>query len=98
LRIISLFYFLLQQITASMNPNSPPYPAYRASEKGSFAGDRTVRRWPIIIDSAVSDMRQAVNSIPDDNDMTRAKKEEGKAITTSLNQLKQEIADDKVLR
>ncbi|CAO3590617.1 unnamed protein product [Absidia cylindrospora] len=82
-------------MNTNITPNNPPYPAYRATEKGSFAWDSTVRRWPIIIDSSLNDMQQAVDSIQDDN---CDKKKEGKSLITSLKHLKQEIADDKPLR
>lgn len=81
-------------MNSNVSPNNPPYPAFRATEKGSFAWDSTVRRWPIIIDSALKDMEQAVAATTNDP----AKKDEGNLIIESLQQLKQEIADDKPLR
>ncbi|KAI8098800.1 uncharacterized protein BX664DRAFT_271635 [Halteromyces radiatus] len=82
-------------MNTNISPNHPPYPAYRATEKGSFAWDSTVRRWPIIIDTALVDMQKAMDTLQNDQ---VTQKEEGTSIINGLNQLKQEIADDKPLR
>ncbi|KAI8337097.1 hypothetical protein BC941DRAFT_397046 [Chlamydoabsidia padenii] len=81
-------------MNTNISPNNPPYPAFRATEKGSFAWDSTVRRWPIIIDSALTDMEQAVADLSNDH----IKKDEGIRIIDSLRELKQEIANDTTLR
>lgn len=80
-------------MNTNITPDNPPYPTYRATEEGSFAWDSTVRRWPIIIDSGIADMRQAVEI-----ESNSQHKEEGNAIIKGLEDLKAEIASDKQLR
>lgn len=76
-----------------ITPNNPPYPAYRATQKESFAYDTTVRRWPIIIDSVITDVKKTLfeSSSPE-------KTKEGKDIVDGLEGIKAEIANDVVLR
>ncbi|KAI9244623.1 hypothetical protein BY458DRAFT_529454 [Sporodiniella umbellata] len=73
-------------------PNSPPFPAYRATDKESFAYDTTVRRWPIILDSAIKDVDNTITK----SDDARAK--EGRVIIEALEAIKKELLDDKSLR
>ncbi|CAO3610807.1 unnamed protein product [Cunninghamella blakesleeana] len=80
-------------MNTNITPDNPPYPTYRATEEGSFAWDSTVRRWPIIIDSGITDMRQAV-----EKESNSGRKEEGDIIIKGLEDLKTEIASDKQLR
>ncbi|ORX63091.1 DUF89-domain-containing protein, partial [Hesseltinella vesiculosa] len=77
----------------TVTPNNPPFPAYRASDKGSFAWDSTVRRWPIIIDNALTDLRKTMDDATD-----RQQKEQGNTIVQAFEQLKTEIASDQPLR
>jgi hypothetical protein len=75
-------------------PNNPPCPAYRAIDKESFAYDSTNRRWPIIIDSAIDDIKETIAQ-----ETNQARADEGQnLIVKGLEDLKQEIAADKVLR
>ncbi|KAG0170022.1 hypothetical protein DFQ28_004965 [Apophysomyces sp. BC1034] len=76
-----------------ISPNNPPFPAYRATEKGSFAWDSTVRRWPIIIDSALVEINEALQKQSEG-----ASQREGQKIIESMKLLKAEIAADKPLR
>ena len=78
---------------ATITPNNPPFPAYRGSDKGSFAWDSTVRRWPIILDNAIADLEKAVEKSTDD-----ATRKEGKAVLNAIVDLKNEMAADKALR
>lgn len=73
-------------------PNNPPFPAYRATDKESFAYDTTIRRWPIILDSAIKDIENTINK----SDENRAK--EGKEIIKAIEAIKQELLDDQPLR
>ncbi|KAI8881707.1 DUF89-domain-containing protein [Backusella circina FSU 941] len=77
-----------------ITPNNPPCPAYRAIDKESFAYDSTNRRWPIIIESAIDDIKE---TIAQETNQDRAN--EGQSvIVKGLEDLKLEIAADKVLR
>lgn len=76
-----------------ITPNSPPFPAYRATNKESFAYDTTVRRWPIIIDSAITDIKQTISECSSEE---QAK--EGHVIVEALEGIKSELAADKPLR
>ncbi|KAF7725609.1 hypothetical protein EC973_009487 [Apophysomyces ossiformis] len=76
-----------------ISPNEPPFAAYRATDKGSFAWDSTVRRWPIIIDSALVEINQALEQQTEEES-----KREGRGIIDSIHLLKAEIAGDKTLR
>ncbi|KAG2220181.1 hypothetical protein INT45_005354 [Circinella minor] len=78
---------------AAISPNNPPFPAYRGSDKGSFAWDSTVRRWPIILDNVIIDLEKAVEKSTDE-----AARKEGKAILNAIVDLKNEMAADKALR
>ncbi|KAI8379884.1 hypothetical protein EDC96DRAFT_570704 [Choanephora cucurbitarum] len=73
-------------------PNNPPYPAYRATNKESFAYDTTVRRWPIIIDSAITDVKTT------SAESKQERVEESENIISALEEIKQEIAKDTPLR
>ncbi|KAI9031698.1 hypothetical protein CLU79DRAFT_785152 [Phycomyces nitens] len=75
-------------------PNDPPYPAYRATAKGSFAEDSTIRRWPIIIDSAITEVKDHMDKI----DSHSPEHIEGKEILKGIETLKAEILQDKPLR
>ncbi|KAI8381611.1 uncharacterized protein BYT42DRAFT_494296 [Radiomyces spectabilis] len=74
-------------------PNNPPFPAYRATDKECFAYDSTIRRWPIILDSVISDVEQTL--VEETNE---ASQEEGRVILKAVRILKEEIAADKPLR
>lgn len=76
----------------NITPNNTPYPAYRSSEKGSFAWDSAVRRWPIILEKSMADMRDTVVKSPSEAQA------EGTAIIASIKALMDEIAADKPLR
>lgn len=76
-----------------ITPNNPPCPAYRATNKESFAYDTVVRRWPIILDSAITDVKQ---TIAEETNEARAK--EGLDIVKLFEQIKTELAQDAVLR
>jgi hypothetical protein len=78
---------------SNITPNNPPYPAYRATNKESFAYDTTIRRWPIIIDSAITDVKQTVTETQD-----KARAKEGQHIIGALEEIKSEMANDKPLR
>jgi hypothetical protein len=78
---------------SNITPNNPPYPAYRATNKESFAYDTTVRRWPIIIDSAIKDVQQTMAETKD-----KKRAEEGQRIVDALEEIKTEMAADKPLR
>lgn len=78
---------------STINPNSPPYPAYRATNKESFAYDTTIRRWPIIIDGAIKDVKQTMAETQD-----KARAKEGQQIVQALEDIKTEMAADKPLR
>ncbi|OBZ89445.1 hypothetical protein A0J61_02505 [Choanephora cucurbitarum] len=73
-------------------PNNPPYPAYRATNKESFAYDTTVRRWPIIIDSAITDVKTT------SGESKQERVEESENIISALEEIKQEIAKNTPLR
>ncbi|KAI8368720.1 hypothetical protein BD560DRAFT_330716 [Blakeslea trispora] len=73
-------------------PNNPPYPAYRATNKESFAYDTTIRRWPIIIDSAITDVKTT------SSESEQSRVEESESIINALEEIKQEIAKDTPLR
>ncbi|KAG2229726.1 hypothetical protein BDF21DRAFT_116454 [Thamnidium elegans] len=78
---------------ADITPNNPPCPAYRATNKESFAYDTVIRRWPIILDSAITDVKQ---TIAEETNEERAK--EGLDIVKQIEQIKTELAQDAVLR
>ncbi|CAO3674207.1 unnamed protein product [Umbelopsis ramanniana] len=77
----------------TVTPNNPPCPAYRASEKGSFAWDTSARRWPVILTSVIDDM---CKSYAKETDETKVK--EGKAIVEGISALKYEIEHDRPIR
>lgn len=79
---------------SDISPNNPPYPAYRATNKESFAYDTTVRRWPIIIDSAIIDVKQTVSELSSSSEQAK----EGADIIDALENIKTELATNKVLR
>ncbi|KAI9493636.1 hypothetical protein BDB00DRAFT_787743 [Zychaea mexicana] len=78
---------------ATVTPNNPPFSAYRGADKGSFAWDSTVRRWPIILDNAIADLEKEVQQTTDDK-----ARQEGKTILDAIADLKNEIAADRPLR
>lgn len=78
---------------ADITPNNPPCSAYRATNKESFAYDTAIRRWPIILDSAITDVKQ---TIAEETNEERAK--EGLDIVKRIEQIKTELAQDAVLR
>ncbi|KAG1177182.1 hypothetical protein G6F36_010855 [Rhizopus arrhizus] len=78
---------------SNISPNNPPFPAYRATNKESFAYDTTVRRWPIILNSAIKDIQETIS-----RENNEARKEEGKNIIKAVEEIKQELLDDKPLR
>ncbi|KAI8979139.1 DUF89 domain-containing protein [Mycotypha africana] len=80
---------------SDITPNNPPYPAFRATNKESFAYDTTVRRWPIIIDSAIVDIQKTIDEV-EKSDEKKAK--EGTLIIQALEDLKKELAADAPLR
>jgi len=77
----------------TVTPNNPPCPAYRASEKGSFAWDTTARRWPVILTGVIDDMCKAYAKEAD-----QLKVKEGKAIVEGIATLKNEIEHDRPIR
>lgn len=79
---------------SSITPNHPPYPAYRATNKESFAYDTTIRRWPIIVDSAIKDVQQTM----DEEKNNEPRVSEGRAIIAGLEEIKRELLDDSPLR
>lgn len=90
-----LFYLQLPPLIdmSDITPNNPPFPAYRASNKESFAHDTVVRRWPIIMDSAITDVKQTIAEEKND-----ARAQEGLNIVKLIEEIKQELLDDKELR
>ncbi|KAI8062256.1 hypothetical protein BC940DRAFT_127964 [Gongronella butleri] len=80
-------------MNSAITPNHPPYPAYRASEIGSFAHDSTVRRWPIIIETTLADIRQVADGATDPQ-----QKQLALGIADAFEDLKKEIASDAKLR
>ncbi|KAG1083704.1 hypothetical protein G6F42_022109 [Rhizopus arrhizus] len=76
----------------TITPNNPPYPAFRATNKESFAYETTIRRWPIIIDSAIKDVKQTIA------ETTAERAQEGASIVAALEDIKQELIDEKPLR
>lgn len=76
----------------TITPNNPPYPAFRATNKESFAYETTIRRWPIIIDSAIKDVKQTIA------ETTTERAQEGASIVAALEDIKQELIDEKPLR
>lgn len=78
---------------SNISPNNPPFPAYRATNKESFAYDTTVRRWPIILNSAIKDIQETIS-----RENNESRKEEGKNIIKAVEEIKQELLDDKPLR
>lgn len=79
---------------SSITPNNPPCPAYRATNKESFAYDTTIRRWPIIVDSAIKDVQQTM----DEEKNNEPRVSEGRAIIAGLEEIKRELLDDSPLR
>ncbi|CEJ05307.1 hypothetical protein RMCBS344292_19251 [Rhizopus microsporus] len=77
----------------SITPNNPPCPAYRATNKESFAYDTTIRRWPIILNSAIKDIEVTIH-----NETNQARANEGKQIIQAIEEIKQELLDDTPLR
>lgn len=77
---------------SNINPNHPPYPAFRATNKESFAYETTIRRWPIIVDSAITDVKQTIA------ETTAERAQEGAKIVEALEEIKQELIDEKPLR
>lgn len=77
----------------TVTPNNPPCPAYRASEKGTFAWDTTARRWPVILTSVIDDMCKAYSKETDE-----VKVKEGKIIVEGIATLKNEIQHDRQIR
>ncbi|KAI8138616.1 hypothetical protein BJV82DRAFT_697224 [Fennellomyces sp. T-0311] len=77
----------------TITPNNPPFPAYRSTDKGSFAWDSTVRRWPSILDNAIADLEKAIDKSTDDQ-----ARQEGKKIRDAIVDLKNEMAADRPLR
>ncbi|KAI7906261.1 uncharacterized protein BX663DRAFT_428993 [Cokeromyces recurvatus] len=76
----------------AISPNNPPYPAYRATNTESFAYDTTIRRWPIIINGVIDDVKQTIlTSSPE-------RAQEGVQVINACEALKKEIAEDKPLR
>lgn len=78
---------------SNITPNNPPCPAYRASNKESFAHDTVIRRWPIIMDSAITDVKQTIAE-----EKNEARAQEGLSIIKLIEVIKQELRDDKELR
>ncbi|KAK4513775.1 AB hydrolase-1 domain-containing protein [Mucor velutinosus] len=76
----------------TITPNNPPYPAFRATNKESFAYETTIRRWPIIIDSAIKDVKQTIA------ETFAERAQEGASIVAALEAIKQELVDEKPLR
>jgi hypothetical protein len=76
-----------------ITPNNPPCSAYRASNKESFAYDTTIRRWPIILDSAITDVKLTIAE-----EKNEAHAQEGATIVKAIQDIKQELLDDKPLR
>lgn len=76
-----------------ITPNNPPFPAYRANNKESFAYDTTIRRWPIILDGAIADVKLTIAE-----EKNEARAQEGASIVKAIEEIKQELLDDKVLR
>lgn len=76
----------------TITPNNPPCPAFRATNKESFAYETTIRRWPIIIDSAIKDVQQTIA------ETSAERAQEGASIVAALQDIKQELADEKPLR
>ena len=76
-----------------ITPNHPPCPAYRATNKESFAYDTTIRRWPIIVDSAITDVKQ---TMAEETNEDRVK--EGQDIIEGLEEIKRELLADAILR
>lgn len=79
-------------MSSSVTPNNPPYPAFRATNKESFAYETTIRRWPIIIDSAIKDVKQTIA------ETSAERAQEGASIVAALEAIKQELIDEKPLR
>lgn len=79
---------------STITPNNPPCPAYRATNKESFAYDTTIRRWPIIVDSAITDVRQTMNEETDNEPRVS----EGRSIIAGLEEIKRELLADSALR
>jgi hypothetical protein len=77
----------------TVTPNNPPCPAYRASEKGSFAWDTSARRWPVILTGVIDDMVKAYS-----NETDETKLKEGKVIVEGISTLKYEIEHDRPIR
>ncbi|KAI9482649.1 MAG: hypothetical protein EXX96DRAFT_117673 [Benjaminiella poitrasii] len=77
---------------STITPNNPPYPAYRATNKESFAYETTIRRWPIIIDGVINDVKQTIST------SAKERAEEGTTIIKAFEDLKKEMAEDKPLR
>lgn len=75
-----------------ITPNNPPYPAYRATDKNSFAYDSTIRRWPIILDGIITDLQSTIAESSAD------KAQEGQQLIHAVEQIKSEMAADKQLR
>ncbi|KAI7861525.1 hypothetical protein BDF14DRAFT_1738476 [Spinellus fusiger] len=78
----------------SYTPNSPPYPAYRATVKDSFAWDSTVRRWPIIVEGVVEDVKEALEKKKKDSQEYN----EGHTILQGIERLKTEMKQNELLR
>lgn len=76
----------------TITPNNPPFPAFRATNKESFAYETTIRRWPIIIDSAIKDVKQTIA------ETSAERAQEGASIVAALEDIKQELIDEKPLR
>lgn len=77
-----------------ITPNNPPFPAYRATNEESFAYDTTKRRWPIILENAIRDVKTSMQEQQDN----KARCEEAAPIIKYLEDMIQEIAADKALR
>jgi hypothetical protein len=77
-----------------ITPNNPPFPAYRATNEESFAYDTTKRRWPIILENAIRDIKTSVAE--QQGNKTRC--EQANTIIKYLEDMIQEISVDKALR
>lgn len=78
---------------SDITPNNPPCPAYRATNKESFAYDTVIRRWPIILDSAITDVKQTIAE-----EKNEARAQEGSSIVKLIEQIKTELLQDALLR
>jgi hypothetical protein len=76
-----------------ITPNNPPCPAYRGTNKESFAYDTVVRRWPIILESAITNVKQTIAE-----EKNSARGQEGVRIIEAIGTIKKELVEDQPLR